>query len=1165
MNALRLLLTCLLIPFLIVGAALDLSADNPPREAALLIEIQTPILSGGKQVGMMKLPAGTKVTVVSEQADGYLVSRGGFEPFKVAKAAIATTDAAPADTSSSLPASAPAVVPAPAKPDSAVAPPSSAGSQPMPKFPVSTSRVPILAATGIETGLAVKIGPSTLEELTALTNGGRMLVEALVPDRASADALRDQVGKAGLLGVITVKHQSPGPLPYVSATVNLLIADLDAKGAPDAGEIARIIAPLGATYLRKGGAWAATRIPLPAAMNEWPQANNGPNQNAYSADPNIGPSTGMRWFAPHSFYFSNKMPMRLVGGRLFTFGQQVIGSKNAGGTMQIEARDAMNGVLLWQVPLEIRFGDTHREWFVANEHRVYAYLSMTDPLTCLDARTGAIVRQFTDGPTVAVGEQGKDAKERIWVESLTAQVVLADDLLISILKNSIRVYDEATGTLKWSTEIPDAFRMRAGVGGGKLFLLVGNWEMKDGRGLHVQTPYSDVFAFDLKTGKQVWKAESLIAKGDLAATYLPPIVVGDRVLLSLKYHTYQGKLVPSGGDWALAALDAATGKTLWREATPSVGGSFPTDIWTFSGSWINPATEAMWIGYVNKCTGIDIKTGKMIKDIPIRGRNCFWTRGIGKWYTASEHFVDVETNAVSIGGGVRSPCNDGLFPAYGSAYIWSQSCPCNLFFSGKAAMVSEGLPVPASDAARLETFAPVELGPEFPKGASWPMYMGNAGRSGITASPLSPTIAPVWTTPSLAKPLAVASGAAGDWTGDATLRPLTAPVVEGGSLVVARSQTGEVLGLDASTGTARWTTRLGGRVDSSPTLWRGMAYVGCRDGWVYCLGLDDGKIRWRYQVAINNQQMVLAGQLESKWPVLGTVLIHEGFLYACAGRQAQFDGGMIVAKLDPATGKAFWRAPITSVRNIMNAIINEPMLVKDGRIWMGKVSLGIEDGAVVDEVGKRMGNPLHTFNDPNLSQGNPVKDSKKSPPRVPTDNVPSNTGLNDYWYLRQPFPGLTGLAQPILLPGSFLLTGAGSCLNLIYDEQGTITAGLHGRSTKGGSTKPDGLRAWGPKQVPLDTDKRNPNIEPQWINNGNASAMVANATTVATVSLAGRGTGNAMYLNPLPQTWTVYKRSDGAAVGAPVTLPGIVSWRGVAVADGKVYFTFEDGSVACWK
>jgi len=69
-------LAWLLIPLHLAGTTFSPPAASPQREVALLVEIQTPILVGGKQVGLMKLPAGTKVSVVSGQPDGVMVSRG---------------------------------------------------------------------------------------------------------------------------------------------------------------------------------------------------------------------------------------------------------------------------------------------------------------------------------------------------------------------------------------------------------------------------------------------------------------------------------------------------------------------------------------------------------------------------------------------------------------------------------------------------------------------------------------------------------------------------------------------------------------------------------------------------------------------------------------------------------------------------------------------------------------------------------------------------------------------------------------------------------------------------------------------------------------------------------------------------------------------------------
>ncbi|MFM2089995.1 MAG: hypothetical protein RLZZ127_484, partial [Planctomycetota bacterium] len=135
--------------------------------------------------------------------------------------------------------------------------------------------VPPVAANGVDSGLCVVIGPKSAAELAALSNGGRMLVECLLPTRAAADALRAEIDARGLTGLVTAKHQPAGePLPYVAHMVNLLIAD----APPDQAELRRVVAPLGTTVI--GG--AVTRIPLPAEMDEWPQANRDPGQANWS-------------------------------------------------------------------------------------------------------------------------------------------------------------------------------------------------------------------------------------------------------------------------------------------------------------------------------------------------------------------------------------------------------------------------------------------------------------------------------------------------------------------------------------------------------------------------------------------------------------------------------------------------------------------------------------------------------------------------------------------------------------------------------------------------------------------------------------------------------------------------------------------------------------------
>ena len=52
-------------------------------------------------------------------------------------------------------------------------------------------------------------------------------------------------------------------------------------------------------------------------------------------------------------------------------------------------------------------------------------------------------------------------------------------------------------------------------------------------------------------------------------------------------------------------------------------------------------------------------------------------------------------------------------------------------------------------------------------------------------------------------------------------------------------------------------------------------------------------------------------QVESAWPVHGSILVRDGFAYATAGRSTYLDGGIRVYGLDPATGNVAYETTIS--------------------------------------------------------------------------------------------------------------------------------------------------------------------------------------------------------------------------------------------------------------
>jgi outer membrane protein assembly factor BamB len=141
--------------------------------------------------------------------------------------------------------------------------------------------------------------------------------------------------------------------------------------------------------------------------------------------------------------------------------------------------------------------------------------------------------------------------------------------------------------------------------------------------------------------------------------------------------------------------------------------------------------------------------------------------------------------------------------------------------------------------------------------------------------------------------------------------PVTPPVAGSGLLLVAAPHQHRVVALDATTGSHRWTYTAGGRVDTSPTLAGNFCIFGAHDGYVYCLRLGDGELVWRFRAAPQESRIAAYGQLESPWPVTGSVLVEDGKAYAAAGRHPNSDGGVVVLAIGLSNGELAWEKRLT--------------------------------------------------------------------------------------------------------------------------------------------------------------------------------------------------------------------------------------------------------------
>jgi hypothetical protein len=132
---------------------------------------------------------------------------------------------------------------------------------------------------------------------------------------------------------------------------------------------------------------------------------------------------------------------------------------------------------------------------------------------------------------------------------------------------------------------------------------------------------------------------------------------------------------------------------------------------------------------------------------------------------------------------------------------------------------------------------------------------------------------------------------------------LSTSIVAGGRVYLASIDNHTVHAVGAKDGKKLWEFTAGGRVDSPPTYWKGRVLFGSADGYAYCLKADDGQLIWKFSAAPVDQRVMSYGQIESVWPVHGSILIQDDTAYFVAGRSMFLDGGLHLYRLEPATGK----------------------------------------------------------------------------------------------------------------------------------------------------------------------------------------------------------------------------------------------------------------------
>jgi outer membrane protein assembly factor BamB len=799
--------------------------------------------------------------------------------------------------------------------------------------PISTddSAESILEQSGVSGGLIVHLGCGDGRITESFGRSGRFIVQGLANDPAEVDVSRGALRERSDYGRTSIRLLEGERLPYVDNTVNLLVVE-DPLGT-DQDEWMRVLAPLGVLMIRdesfnsaaavnasaginrrttlKGRigvktGWRKETKPWPDNIDEWTHFLHGPDNNAVAEDSVVGPPRRLQWIAAPKHLRTHEHLNSISAvvssqGRIFTIiDEGPVSAVIAPPQWRLVARDAFNGVLLWKQDLGpweghfrlFRSGPTDiARRLVAAGDKVYATLGYDEPVAQFDAATGELLQTYdaSAGTVEILHEDGRlyfvlgEIDEEAWQEAASKFYPTPEPR-----EKSLIAIDAASGDLLWRCDNEDTRS-----------LLPATTALADGR-LFLQNT-REIVCLDASSGEKLWAAPRPVYTTRLSWS-TPTLVVRDGVVLSADGST--GGVPPEarrGEDdvtWImsdqdirrhpmgdLVALDAETGESLWNGESLQ-GFCSPGDVFVVGDRvW---AGAKVGTGMQTLDEALSLRSGEVVSVVDDRAptgghTKCYRNKATERFLILGGigvEFVDVDDWSWTSDPWVRGTCQYGVMPCNGLLYVPSDSCACrpNARLQGFTAMApaAPGNDGPSHSASYQDR---LEVGPTFNTPLrnvsyddAWSTYRNDYERSGATSSRVAPDVKPAW---------------------EASLGgKLTALTIGAKNVFVARKDEHTLYALDRATGEVAWTFIAGGPIDSPPSIAYGRVVFGCRDGSVYCLTEEEGELAWRFQAAPYDEMLVAHEQLESVWPVHGSVLIREGFVWFAAGRSSYLDGGV---------------------------------------------------------------------------------------------------------------------------------------------------------------------------------------------------------------------------------------------------------------------------------
>jgi len=397
-----------------------------------------------------------------------------------------------------------------------------------------------------------------------------------------------------------------------------------------------------------------------------------------------------------------------------------------------------------------------------------------------------------------------------WGAAATNPLILGNNVYLQDLKSNVYSIDFKTGKINWIKEVNKDIAGPAGVAVGysKVFAVNGHFE---------------IAAYDISNGNQIWSTD--ISGNENIGVDIQPLVYNNIVLVSSVPGISNENFYKGGAVGILYALDEATGKILWSFDTVD-----SKDIWgnpqvnSGGGAWYPPS--------------IDTKTGMS-----------YWGIGnAGPWPGTKEF-----PNGTSRPGPNLYSSSLVALDASGKLAWYNQVIAHDLFdYDFQVSPVIANVKI--NNASQDVIFGAGKMGKVvcFDKASGktiWSTDVGVHKNDTLKEIPLGDT--PIEVAPSplggVETLIAYSDGLVYAAVNDLTVQ-FTATEFVGTSFDFSKAK-GELVAIDASTGSIVWTKNYNAFNVGAATVVNDLVFTSTYDGTIHALNKKSGEELWSYQAS----------------------------------------------------------------------------------------------------------------------------------------------------------------------------------------------------------------------------------------------------------------------------------------------------------------------------